>query len=189
MSGWDRKICVKDHCLASQDLQWSWGTDFFILTQILDSFFCSRLNTSFYIDKKTWKRFQENSEYAEMWHTWWCHFNITMRLQVDVWPAWGYSFFPTGLNGVCKIEFSIVSKNSINPDLVCHYLPFHQWYQDHCCWAGAPSVCNRSCSWAGPLYLQHHLVQRHCHSGLTPLAVLQLQSLQLQDVSEKQTQV
>ena len=39
----------------------------FLLSQIMDSFSCSPLNTSFYIGK-TWKRLPENPEYAEMRH-------------------------------------------------------------------------------------------------------------------------
>ena len=73
--GWDRKIRLEDHSLASRGLPsdvkwWSWGTDFSIQpTRIMDSFSCSPLTVYFKISC------QKFLNTLQCIITWWRHFD------------------------------------------------------------------------------------------------------------------
>ena len=93
------------------------------LIQVMGSFSCSSLNTSFYIGKKTWKRLPENLEYTEMRHgdiiliLQWRNRLMCGQPEAKVWPFFFYLFH--GLVLVCEIELSHIGKNNENPNVVC----------------------------------------------------------------------
>ena len=113
MWGWDREINPRitdwhhEACWVMTNGDPEGRVFYPILTQIVDSFSCSPLCTTFYIEKR-WKRLPEYHEFAEMRHgdviltLQWRHRSTWGQLAVDV-RIFVFWIFP-GLVWVCEVN-------------------------------------------------------------------------------------
>ena len=128
ISDWHQEACQ----MMPNSVAWN-GFFYPILTQIVDSFSYSSLNTSFYIEKKHGKCLQKilNILRCNIHVTWSNHFNITMTSPIDVRTVYNrlllfvFFIFPMGWYGLCEIENYLTWVKTQNPDRLCKkYISF-----------------------------------------------------------------